>query len=152
MGSSRSVRILDRLRELCLALPQARETSTWGSPHFRVRDKIFAGFDPDAPTPVLGFKLSLERQAQMLRDPRFRVAPYVGRYGWVSMDLSGVSDWDEVRAFLVESYCAIAPKSLAAQLEGGQAAALRRKTKTSSRKPSSTRRRDAPDPRRDARD
>ena len=34
---------LDRLRAICLALPEATETLSWGVvPTFRVRDKIFA--------------------------------------------------------------------------------------------------------------
>jgi len=32
----------DRLRRICLALPEAEERETWGDPTFRVRDKIFA--------------------------------------------------------------------------------------------------------------
>ena len=33
---------LDRLRAICLALPEAAERETWGHATFRVRDKIFA--------------------------------------------------------------------------------------------------------------
>ena len=33
---------LDRLRAICLALPEATERETWGQATFRVRDKIFA--------------------------------------------------------------------------------------------------------------
>jgi predicted DNA-binding protein (MmcQ/YjbR family) len=110
--------VLPKVRELCLALPEAVETLTWGAPHFRVKEKIFAGIEAEGGRPVIGFKLSLERQAQMLRDARFTKAPYVGHRGWVSMDLSDVRDWEEVRALLIESYVAIAPKKLAAQLAG----------------------------------
>ena len=33
---------IDRLRAICLALPEAVEKEAWGDPTFRVRDKIFA--------------------------------------------------------------------------------------------------------------
>lgn len=33
---------IDRLRAICLALPEAAEKEAWGDPTFRVRDKIFA--------------------------------------------------------------------------------------------------------------
>jgi predicted DNA-binding protein (MmcQ/YjbR family) len=33
---------LDRLRAICLALPETTEKETWGHPNFRVCDKIFA--------------------------------------------------------------------------------------------------------------
>jgi len=37
---------LDRLREICLALPETSEKVSWGDvPTFRVRDKIFAQFE-----------------------------------------------------------------------------------------------------------
>ena len=36
-------RTLQKLRRICLALPEAVETETWGKPHFRVNDKIFCG-------------------------------------------------------------------------------------------------------------
>jgi hypothetical protein len=32
----------DDVRELALALPQAKEKSSYGTPGFRVRDKLFA--------------------------------------------------------------------------------------------------------------
>ena len=45
-AKQRSVRTtaapLDRVREICLALPQAHEVEAWGAPTFRVNNKIFA--------------------------------------------------------------------------------------------------------------
>ena len=37
-----SRRPTERLRKICLALPEAAEKEAWGDPTFRVRDKIFA--------------------------------------------------------------------------------------------------------------
>lgn len=108
--------ILTKLRQLCLALPDTMETFTWGNPHFRVGEKIFCGYtdhdDSKGGTggPAIGFKLEKKHARDILADPRFRVAPYVGRYGWVSMDASGITDWAEVRALIEESYRLIAPK------------------------------------------
>src|SRR3954469_12456149 len=33
---------LNRLRQICLALPEAHEVEAWGEPTFRVRKKLFA--------------------------------------------------------------------------------------------------------------
>src|ERR1700693_4141854 len=33
---------LDRLRDICLALPEAHEVEAWGEPTFRVCNKLFA--------------------------------------------------------------------------------------------------------------
>ena len=38
---------LKRVREICLALPDATEKEAWGAPTFRVRDKLFAHFRDD---------------------------------------------------------------------------------------------------------
>ena len=35
-------RLVDRLRAICLALPEAAEKETWGDPTFRVHERIFA--------------------------------------------------------------------------------------------------------------
>lgn len=33
---------LARIRKLCLGLPEAQEVEAWGTPTFRIRNKIFA--------------------------------------------------------------------------------------------------------------
>src|SRR5688572_8375290 len=33
---------LNRIRKICLALPEAHEVEAWGEPTFRVRNKLFA--------------------------------------------------------------------------------------------------------------
>ena len=37
-------KVLKQFRKACLAFPDTVETITWGSPHFRVANKIFCGF------------------------------------------------------------------------------------------------------------
>jgi predicted DNA-binding protein (MmcQ/YjbR family) len=106
------------MRRICLSLPEATETMTWGEPHFRVRGKIFAGIGDHAGIENIGFKLEREHADAVIQDPRFYRAPYVGAHGWVSMRVEGISDWDEVRALLLESYRLIAPKTLWAVVQG----------------------------------
>jgi predicted DNA-binding protein (MmcQ/YjbR family) len=113
--------VLRKLRQICLALPDTRETPTWGQPHFRVGEKIFCGYGEEGGTPSIGFKLGVELAAEVIEaDPRFRRAPYVGQHGWVSMDATRVDDWDELKAMILESYALIAPKRSLAKLEGSQ--------------------------------
>ncbi|HYU42077.1 MAG TPA: hypothetical protein VEQ84_07995 [Vicinamibacteria bacterium] len=35
--------VLDNTREICLALPDTKETLTWGQPHFRVSRAPYVG-------------------------------------------------------------------------------------------------------------
>jgi len=115
---AKSTTALKKIRQICLSLPDTKETLTWGHPHFRVGDKIFAGFGDEHGKPVLGFKMEMEIASVIIDDPRFWRAPYVGHKGWVSMDVSHVKNWGEVRALLLESYRLIAPKRTLAKLEG----------------------------------
>ncbi len=111
----------DRLREICLALPNTKETMPWGTPHFRVGEKIFCGCDEnEAGALHASFKLEKSHADVVLHDPRFRRAAYVGQHGWVTMDLSKVKSWDEVEMLVRESYRLIAPKRLWAEVEGAK--------------------------------
>ena len=114
---------LAKVKAICLSLPDTKLTMTWGSPHFRVGEKIFAGCSDGRGKPSVSFKLEMAHAQRILDDPRFERAPYVGHKGWVTMDASHVTDWEEVRALIVESYRLIAPKRSSAKL--GEAAAPR---------------------------
>lgn len=110
---------LRRLRRICLSLPDTRETLTWGEPHFRVGEKIFAGWGNDRGRLAIGFKLDMDHADLRVQDPRSRRAAYVGHKGWVSLDVAGIDDWDELRALVLESYRLIAPKRTLAKLDPG---------------------------------
>ena len=72
---------LKKVREICLALPDTKETPTWGQPHFRVGEKIFCGYGESDGRRVMSFKLERSHAEIVVEDPRFRRAKYVGRYG-----------------------------------------------------------------------
>lgn len=109
---------VERIRAICLSLPDTKETPTWGKPHFRVGEKIFSGCDEDGDggRVVVSFKLTMEHAFAITQTPGFWPAPYVGHRGWVSMDATHVTDWDAVRALILESYRLIAPKKSLAKL------------------------------------
>lgn len=110
---------IDRLRAICLALPEAVEKEAWGDPTFRVRDKIFAMEKRGDGRISLWCKALPGSQMVLVgADPeRFFVPPYVGPKGWVGVRLDNKPDWDEVAVLVKRSYRLIAPKRLAAQVE-----------------------------------
>lgn len=113
-----------KIREIYLSFPDTVETRTWGTPHFRVTDKIFGGLDEEEGKLSIGFKLGMEHAAERVaNDPRFGKAPYVGHKGWVNMDVSAAKDWEEIRALVGESYRLIAPKKSLAKLTASGAGA-----------------------------
>jgi len=108
---------LDRLRRIALALPETTEQVAWEDhPTFRVRNKIFVitDFGGDGITVKA---TPDDQEAIVATHPRVSVAAYVGRYGWVSMDLKGSGiDWALVEDLVLDSYRLIAPKKLAASV------------------------------------
>ncbi len=117
--ASSQLRAIDRLRCICLALPDASEIETWGHPTFRVRDKIFVGCgEDDRGRAQMSCKAPPgEQQALVASDPvRFFVPAYVGKSGWVGVRLDAKTDWAEVRELVEESYRMTAPKKLVAAL------------------------------------
>lgn len=109
--------VLARMREICLSLPDTKETLTWGEPHFRVGEKIFAGCGMEKGRLTIGFKLEMDHADARVQDPRFQRAPYVGHKGWVSMDTAKIRSWKEVKLLILESYRLIAPRRTFAKLE-----------------------------------
>ena len=106
---------IERLRTICLALPDAEERETFGGPTFRVREKIFAMETGRHGFPAFWCKAPPGSQAVLVGadEHRFFVPPYVGHKGWIGMRLDAEPDWDEVDAIVRRSYRLIAPKRLA---------------------------------------
>jgi predicted DNA-binding protein (MmcQ/YjbR family) len=108
--------LLQRLRAVCLALPEATEAGGVGDPTFRVRDKIFAMQHGVSGRPSLWCKAPRGFQGVIVgSDPeRFFVPPYVGHHGWVGIWLDRHVDWAQIAELVRESYRMTAPKRLLA--------------------------------------
>lgn len=109
----------DRLRQICMALPEAEERETWGSPTFRVRDRIFAMIRRDDGRVAAWMKAPAGAQEVLIgaAPERFFRPPYVGPKGWIGIWLDNAPDWADVAAHLRRSYGLIAPRKLAKLLE-----------------------------------
>lgn len=109
----------DEVRRLLMSLPEVEERETWGHPTFRVRDKIFATLAPDGSDGSV--RTSKQEQAMLLAsDPEtFKVADYVGRHGWVTVDLSRV-DPELLRGLIVDAWRRTAPKRVAAAYDAAR--------------------------------
>ena len=107
--------VLAKLRSLVATLPETAEVEAWGHPTFRAGNKIFATFGAHKDAPSVGVKQTLDDQADLLEDPRFFFAPYVGKHGWVGIFVDRV-DWPVIEDLVEQSYCLVAPKSLVARL------------------------------------
>ena len=113
---------LMRLRALCLALPETTEKVSHGEPTWFVR-KVFVMFAGRHHDDRVAFWCAAPpgvQEALVGSDPqRFFRPPYVGVRGWlgVYLDVPGV-DWTEIAEIVVDAYRTVAPKRLAALLDG----------------------------------
>jgi predicted DNA-binding protein (MmcQ/YjbR family) len=118
LKAPKAAKMLVRLRKICTALPETDESSSFGSPVWRVAKKTFANLYDYGKGPTVSFWTGIERQGPLEMDPRLSIPPYLGSKGWMALDASqGVSD-AELRGFIVESYRHFAPRRAIARLEG----------------------------------
>ena len=100
-----------RVRDLCLALPEAVEIESRGRPHWRAgRSPFFAfvGARMDLPFTVC-VKLDPEEQLAWADDPRFFIPPYWGPYGWRALHLDAAhADWQLIAELVDGSYRLVA--------------------------------------------
>ena len=100
----------DRVRALALSFPETYEDSPWGHPVFKVgNNKMFAGMSNDENPLTLTVKLTPEEREIALSLPYVRVAAYVGRYGWVTAEVSDDETLENALEWLRESYWLNAP-------------------------------------------
>ena len=118
-----AVAALDRMRAICMALPETTERPSHGAPTWFIRDKkTFVMFHDDhhgdgrlaiwcaAPPGVQ--ELLVEEEPE-----RFFRPPYVGHRGWLGVRLDVEVDWDELGQIVEDAYRVVAPKQLIAKLD-----------------------------------
>ena len=115
---------LARVRAIALALPDATERISHGSPGFLIeKGKFFAylwhDHHGDGETAVMVKAADVEEQTMLIeQDPDFYYRPpYLGPSGWVAMRVGGDDvDWDRVGDRIARSWELVAPRRL---LEAG---------------------------------
>lgn len=113
-------RPLDRLRALCLALPEVTEKLSHGEPTWFVR-RVFVSYADHHHDERVAFWCAAPPGAQealvAARPEVYFRPPYVGHRGWLGVWLDGAVDWDEVAEVVTDAYRQIAPRKLVAVLD-----------------------------------
>ena len=110
---------LDRVRELCLSLPEVTERLSHGSTAWFVRaKKTFVMYlDDHHGDGRLALWCAAPPGAQDLlvdgQPEHYFVPPYVGHRGWVGVRLDRDLDWNEIAGAIEDAYLTVAPKRLA---------------------------------------
>ena len=117
LGARERERVLARIREVCLALPQASERPSHGAPTFFVAGKraflmVLTDHHGDGRFAVWCAGAPGMQQMLVDSDPeRFFVPPYVGHRGWLGVDLERVG-LDELTGIAEDAYAEVAPAKL----------------------------------------
>ncbi|UTE77301.1 MmcQ/YjbR family DNA-binding protein [Rossellomorea sp. KS-H15a] len=105
---------IEEIRRLCLLYPEVHEHID-GFRHisFRVEDKPFV---------IIGETLSIKTlpatQEILLEQPGYTKAPYIGRHGWVLVEVEEAG-WQAIEGLIREGYLIAAPKRLTNQVQNG---------------------------------
>ena len=107
---------VERVRKVCLQLPETMEKLSHGEPTFFVKKRVFAmcsiNHHNDGHIAVV-IPAAIGIQAALIQESpkKFYRPPYVGHAGWVGIELPRVSD-KELSAHLREAWKLIAPEKL----------------------------------------
>ena len=130
LRTAASERLIERVRKICMALPEATEKLSHGEPTwFAGKGKVFASIDDHhhgAPhcSVWLPQPLGVQEALCDAQPERFFRPPYVGPSGWVGVVLDTKPDWGVVAGLIRESYLHVATEKLRKRLEGGEEPAV----------------------------
>ena len=119
--SRKDERALQRLRAICMALPEAVEKISHGEPTwFAGKGKVFAMFDNHhhgAEHIAVGLPQPFGAQEALIDEDadRFFRPPYVGPSGWIGMILDDGPDWQSVATLVRDAYLHVATRKLREQ-------------------------------------
>ncbi|MCK9792933.1 MmcQ/YjbR family DNA-binding protein [Isoptericola sp. 4D.3] len=111
---------LERVRALCLALPEATERLSHGEPTWFVRRSfvMYSDHHHGGPLAVWCAAAPGVLEEQVEREPqRFFRPPYVGVRGWLGVRLDRDVDWRELAGIVEDAYRQVAPARLVARLD-----------------------------------
>jgi len=111
-------RTLQRLREICLGLPETSERHSHGAPTFFVRGKkaflmVLTNHHGDGRFAIWCAAAAGLQEMLVEADPeRFFRPPYVGHRGWLGVRLDRGLNWDELAGIAEDAYAEVAPPKL----------------------------------------
>jgi hypothetical protein len=111
-------RTLERIRRICLSLPETSERLSHGAPTFFVRGKraflmVLTDHHGDGRFAIWCAAADGMQRMLVEADPeRFFVPPYVGHRGWLGVRLDRDLNWDELAGIAEDAYAEVAPSRL----------------------------------------
>lgn len=109
--------ILERIRKICLSLPETSERPSHGAPSFFIRGRAFVMYMDNHHGDgrlALWYAAPPGIQKMLVEDApkHYFVPPYVGHLGWLGVRLDRDLGWDEIAGVIEDAYLTVAPKKL----------------------------------------
>ena len=102
----------ETVRKLALALPGVEESTSYGTPAFKVKGKLFIRFHQDGESLVVSADFA-DRELLMAEQPEtFYITDHYLNYSWVLVRLSTIRA-DQISDLLRQAWRRVAPKSVA---------------------------------------
>ena len=116
--------LLARVRRIALALPEADEKVSHGRPAFFTQ-KVFCYFGGSvrvdgewvAHDAAIMVRPDPDDDPALRQDQRFWEPAYLGPSGWLGIDLTDDTDWQEIAELVDASYRMTAPRRLVEELD-----------------------------------
>ena len=100
----------ETIRSLALSLPESYEDEPWGHPVFKVAEnRMFASMWEQDGCVHLTVKLTAEEREIAHLLPYVSKARYVGRYGWITAEVTSDETLEATLEWIRESYWLKAP-------------------------------------------
>jgi len=107
----------DEVRAVALSLPATTEKPSYGTPGFRVRDRLFARVRPEGDSVVVWCADATEKDALIATDPdKYFTTPHYDGHPTVLVRMAAV-DLQEMTEALVESWRLRAPQKLVSEFD-----------------------------------
>lgn len=114
-------KVFERLDRFCTGLPESARAAAFGSPIWKAGSKSFAALNHYGDRLTLSVWTGIERQVQLIADPRYRIPAYMGHNGWIELDLERSVDWPEIEGLVLDSYRHFALKRMLQSLDARNA-------------------------------
>jgi hypothetical protein len=110
----------DDVRRIALSMPATTEKSSYGTPGFRVKDKLFARIREEGDVLVVWVDGVEEKEALIAAQPdTFFTTPHYDGYAMVLVRFDAV-EVDELTELLTDAWYLRAPKRLRAEFDSEQ--------------------------------
>ena len=114
--------LADRVRSICMSLPEVTEKTSHSAPAFFVKKQFLhlwvdGHHENHFPHLWCAAPVGVQQELIETEPQRFFRPPYVGSRGWLGVRLDGKADWGEIAELCKDAYRVIAPPKLVAALD-----------------------------------